>query len=306
MKFLLLCSTLIATSTAAAIKQDIGDVLSVPPTEESGISFPKRAEGPLGQGLPGLDDLGVTDIVEGVLDGSETTEITDSVTGIIKRQEGVLEDGSEPVKRSDGSFEDGVPFDPKTGKGAVISGTPKPSRMRLSVYQVAGGTNHPLDLQNPNGLGQQSTDAGTVPNLKWSFSLSKTNIFPGGWTRTQVVQDLPQSKDIAGAQQHLRKGAIRELHWHKVVSISANGSWLALTLTRLSGVLCMKEKSWSPPWMRRGSIRSRNWVSVTSGTSLKAKLIQCKALARRMSIFWPLMMVISMLLGKCNNVQHIQ
>lgn len=81
-----------------------------------------------------------------------------------------------------------------------------------------GGTNHEIDLQNPNGLGQESRDAGSVPNLKWSFSLSKTKIFPGGWVRQQVIQDLPQSHDIAAAQQHLRKGAIRELHWHTVVS----------------------------------------------------------------------------------------
>lgn len=81
---------------------------------------------------------------------------------------------------------------------------------------MTGGTNHELDLQNPDGLARQTTDAGVVPNLKWSFSLSKARIFPGGWTRTQVIQDLPQSHDIAAAQQHLKKGAIRELHWHKV------------------------------------------------------------------------------------------
>lgn len=76
-------------------------------------------------------------------------------------------------------------------------------------------------MQNPNNLGQQSTDAGTVPNLKWSFSDSKTKILKGGWVREQVVTDLPASHDIAGAQQHLKKGAIRELHWHKVVSAAA-------------------------------------------------------------------------------------
>ena len=31
-----------------------------------------------------------------------------------------------------------------------------------------------------------------------------------------MIQDLPQSHDIAGAQQHLKRGAVRELHWHKV------------------------------------------------------------------------------------------
>ncbi|OKL64215.1 hypothetical protein UA08_00519 [Talaromyces atroroseus] len=106
-------------------------------------------------------------------------------------------------KRDD--FGDGEPIDEATGKGASILGT----------NQDLGGTNHQLDLQNPANLGQQSTDAGYVPNLKWSFSDSKTDIYPGGWMREQVVSDMPQSTDIAGAQQHLQKGAIRELHWHR-------------------------------------------------------------------------------------------
>jgi oxalate decarboxylase len=89
---------------------------------------------------------------------------------------------------------------------------------------VTGGTNKALDLQNPDGLGRQSTDAGIVPNLKWSFSDSKARLGNGGWTRTQVKQDLPASNDISGAQQHLIKGGIRELHWHRVVSAPTNKS----------------------------------------------------------------------------------
>lgn len=85
----------------------------------------------------------------------------------------------------------------------------------------SGGTNHELDVQNPSNLGQQLTDSGIVPNLKWSFSDSKTRILKGGWVREQVATDLPQSKDIAGAQQHLSRGAIRELHWHRVVSLNS-------------------------------------------------------------------------------------
>ena len=53
-------------------------------------------------------------------------------------------------------------------------------------------------------------------NLKWSFSDSKTRLLNGGWVREQVITDLPASHDIAGAQQHLTKGSIRELHWHRV------------------------------------------------------------------------------------------
>ncbi|KAH7381949.1 RmlC-like cupin domain-containing protein [Cadophora sp. MPI-SDFR-AT-0126] len=102
-------------------------------------------------------------------------------------------------KRTGPTFADGQPADGK-GKGGPFS----------------GGTNHQLDLQNPDNLGAQSTDSGLVPNLKWSFSDSKTKIFNGGWTREQVVTDLPASHDIAAAQQHLKKGAVRELHWHRV------------------------------------------------------------------------------------------
>lgn len=95
-------------------------------------------------------------------------------------------------------FQLGQPID-GTGKGGPI----------------LGGTNQPLDVQNPSNLGQQATDNGVVPNLKWSFSQSKARLANGGWSREQVVQDLPQSHDVAAAQQHLRKGAIRELHWHR-------------------------------------------------------------------------------------------
>ncbi|KAI3333487.1 thermophilic glucose-6-phosphate isomerase [Ustulina deusta] len=102
-------------------------------------------------------------------------------------------------RQSGGGFEDGQPVD-GNGKGAPI----------------LGGTNHQIDLQNPDNLGRQSTDAGVVPNLKWSFSDSRTRILNGGWVRESVITDLPSSHDIAGAQQHLTKGSVRELHWHRV------------------------------------------------------------------------------------------
>ncbi|KAH8591610.1 RmlC-like cupin domain-containing protein [Bisporella sp. PMI_857] len=111
----------------------------------------------------------------------------------------LLEENVNVQKRAESSFAQGQPID-GTGRGAPI----------------LGGTNHALDIQNPDNLGQQKTDNGAVVNLKWSFSDSKARIFNGGWTRQQVITDLPSSHDIAGAQQHLKKGAIRELHWHRV------------------------------------------------------------------------------------------
>ncbi|KAI9709806.1 MAG: hypothetical protein M1812_007598 [Candelaria pacifica] len=104
-----------------------------------------------------------------------------------------------PVLEKRQQFAQGKPID-AAGKGAVFS----------------GGTNPQLDLQNPDNLGAQGTDNGLVVNLKWAFSDSKTRLLSGGWVREQVVTDLPASHDIAAAQQHLRKGAIRELHWHRV------------------------------------------------------------------------------------------
>ncbi|KAL8723590.1 MAG: hypothetical protein Q9225_000132 [Loekoesia sp. 1 TL-2023] len=104
-----------------------------------------------------------------------------------------------PVLEKRQQFAQGQPINAQ-GKGAPI----------------AGGTNRQLDLQNPDNLGAQSTDSGVVPNLKWSLSDSKTRLFPGGWVREQVITDLPASHDIAGAQVHLTKGALRELHWHRV------------------------------------------------------------------------------------------
>ena len=61
---------------------------------------------------------------------------------------------------------------------------------------MTGGTNKELDLQNPDNLGQQPTDNGVVPNLKWSFSDSKTRLLKGGWVREQVIQDLPQRGEL--------------------------------------------------------------------------------------------------------------
>ena len=115
-------------------------------------------------------------------------------SGIAKHLRPVLE------RRQNGDqTAQGVPID-KAGKGGVLS----------------GGTNRQIDLQNPDNLGAQTTDNGVVPNLKWAFSDSKMRLLDGGWVREQVITDLPASKDMSAAQQHLNKGASRELHWHQV------------------------------------------------------------------------------------------
>ena len=91
-----------------------------------------------------------------------------------------------------------------------------PCNLIRTLTTTPGGTDKAVDIDNPANLGQESTDAGTVKNLKCRFSDSKTRQLPGGWVREQVITDLPASHDIAGAQQHLTKNSIREMHWHRV------------------------------------------------------------------------------------------
>lgn len=119
-------------------------------------------------------------------------------------------------RRDESGYTQGQPIDGK-GKGAPLSGKSIYCHSKsVNTNDCTGGTDRDIDIDNPSNLGQESTDAGSVKNLKWRFSDSKTRQLPGGWVRQQVITDLPSSKDIAGAQQHLTKGSIRELHWHKV------------------------------------------------------------------------------------------
>jgi oxalate decarboxylase len=119
-------------------------------------------------------------------------------------------------RRDEPGYAQGQPIDGK-GKGAPLLGELlMPSKKYSSTNNRSGGTERNIDIDNPANLGQESTDAGAVKNLKWRFSDSKTRQLPGGWVREQVITDLPASNDIAGAQQHLTKGSIRELHWHRV------------------------------------------------------------------------------------------
>ncbi len=71
------------------------------------------------------------------------------------------------------------------------------------------------DGLSPDMLNQPATDAGTLPNLKFSFADAPTKEYPGGWTRQVTVRELGVSKNIAGVDMRLNSGGVRELHWHK-------------------------------------------------------------------------------------------
>ncbi|MCW2880660.1 MAG: oxalate decarboxylase [Sphaerisporangium sp.] len=78
-----------------------------------------------------------------------------------------------------------------------------------------GPRNIELDIQNPNLLTPPVTDHGTLPNMKFSFSMAHTRIEEGGWTREVTARELPIATTLAGVDMHLNPGAYRELHWHK-------------------------------------------------------------------------------------------
>src|SRR5260370_28280911 len=77
-----------------------------------------------------------------------------------------------------------------------------------------GPRNMALDRQNPDILTPPSTDAGTIPNLKFSFGLAHNRILAGGWARQGTARELPIATQPSGVNMRLNPGAARELRWH--------------------------------------------------------------------------------------------
>lgn len=58
-----------------------------------------------------------------------------------------------------------------------VANLPIPHRGELGAAFTTADTNPQIDAQNPDNVASVPTDAGTVPNLKWSFSLSHNKLF---------------------------------------------------------------------------------------------------------------------------------
>ncbi|KAH8984367.1 RmlC-like cupin domain-containing protein [Lactarius hatsudake] len=97
---------------------------------------------------------------------------------------------------------------------------------------ILGPQNVPLQQQNPDLLAPPTTDHGTVPNAKWSFTLSSNRMQTGGWARQQNVNAMPISTSMAGVNMRLEPGAVRELHWHK----SAEWAYVIKGTTQVTSV----------------------------------------------------------------------
>src|SRR5258707_15865482 len=106
-----------------------------------------------------------------------------------------------------------------TAASVAIAQTPDQVPQPSRAPGVGGTDPHPGNVlrerQNPDLLNPPSTDHGTLPNLRFSFSDAHMRQEPGGWTRQVTVREFGVSKDIAGVNMRLNAGAIRELHWHK-------------------------------------------------------------------------------------------
>ena len=78
-----------------------------------------------------------------------------------------------------------------------------------------GPRNVTVDAQNPDLFVPPKTDAGILPNLRFSFSDAHMRLERGGWTRQITVRELPVSTNMAGVDMRLNAGGVREMHWHK-------------------------------------------------------------------------------------------
>jgi oxalate decarboxylase len=88
------------------------------------------------------------------------------------------------------------------------------------------------DIENPDMLVPPVTDAGLIPNLKFSFSDTHMKLNHGGWSREVTVRQLPIATTLAGVNMRLTPGGVRELHWHQ----QAEWAFMLLGRARITSV----------------------------------------------------------------------
>ncbi|MGE7926599.1 oxalate decarboxylase family bicupin [Lysinibacillus xylanilyticus] len=109
---------------------------------------------------------------------------------------------------------------------------PQPIRKDGAGWVDKGPRDIMRDLENPDMLVPPKTDAGLVPNLKFSFSDTHMVLKNGGWSREVTTRDLPIATTLAGVNMSLTPGGVRELHWHQ----QAEWSYMLLGHARITAV----------------------------------------------------------------------
>lgn len=79
---------------------------------------------------------------------------------------------------------------------------PEPVRDGMGA-SIMGPHNVPVERENPSLLASPDTDAGTIPNLKFSFSTARNRVLTGGWSREVTVRELPIATTMAGVDMRL-------------------------------------------------------------------------------------------------------
>ncbi|MCC8438361.1 oxalate decarboxylase family bicupin [Brevibacillus sp. M2.1A] len=109
---------------------------------------------------------------------------------------------------------------------------PQPMRRDGTGWVDLGPRNVMRDRQNPNMLVPPVTDAGLLPNLKFSFSDAFMTLNHGGWSREVTIRELPIATTLAGVNMSLTPGGVRELHWHQ----QAEWAYMLLGRARITSV----------------------------------------------------------------------
>lgn len=123
-------------------------------------------------------------------------------------------------------------MDDRENQPATHFRVPQPERSDGAGGVDNGPRNLLLDRQNPDLLVPPVTDAGLIPNLRFSFSNAHMQLNQGGWSREVTVRELPIAKTLAGVNMSLTPGGVRELHWHQ----QAEWSFMLLGHARITAV----------------------------------------------------------------------
>jgi oxalate decarboxylase len=109
---------------------------------------------------------------------------------------------------------------------------PQPIRSDGAGWVDKGPRDVMRDCENPNMFVPPVTDAGLIPNLKFSFSDTHMQLNHGGWSREVTVRELPIATTLAAVNMSLTPGGVRELHWHQ----QAEWSYMLIGSARITSV----------------------------------------------------------------------
>lgn len=115
---------------------------------------------------------------------------------------------------------------------SLYGNVPQPIRPDGAGGMDTGPRDIMRDMENPNMLVPPITDAGLLPNLKFSFSDTSMKLNFGGWSREVTVRELPIATTMAGVNMSLTPGGVRELHWHQ----QAEWSYMILGSARITSI----------------------------------------------------------------------